>query len=90
MTVLFSDAAPCIICKIKKKNKREEFEGSTSFRSLHRILHQEALCANSLKIIRIMGADKNCEFYPRKCPSRDTVAIQLENKTARLYNLHRA
>jgi hypothetical protein len=32
----------------------KEFEGKTSFFSLHRILHQEALCAKSLKMSHVI------------------------------------
>jgi hypothetical protein len=32
----------------------KEFEGTTSFRSLHCILHQQALCAKSLKMNHVI------------------------------------
>jgi hypothetical protein len=48
MVGFFSDGAPAMISKSK------EFEGTTSFFSLHCILHQEALCAESLKMTHVM------------------------------------
>jgi hypothetical protein len=46
----------------------KEFEGTTSFRSLHCVLHQQALCAKSLKMNHVMDSYKNCKFYSCKCP----------------------
>jgi hypothetical protein len=39
----------------KLRNKMKDFEGTTSFHSLHCILHQQALCAKSLKMNHVMG-----------------------------------
>jgi hypothetical protein len=59
MVGFVSDGAPAMIgtsngvaAKLKKRMK--EFEGTTSFFSLHCILHQEALCAKSLKMTHVM------------------------------------
>jgi hypothetical protein len=54
-----SDGSPAMSGKsngvaAKLKKVMKEFEGTTSFFSLHRILHQEALCARSLKMTDVM------------------------------------
>jgi hypothetical protein len=59
MVGFVSDGAPAMIGKnngvaAKLRNKMKEFRRTTSFRSLHCILHQQALCAKSLKINHVM------------------------------------
>jgi hypothetical protein len=59
MVGFVSDSAPAMTGKnngvaAKLKNKKKEFEGTTSFRSLHCILHQHAMCAKSLKMNHVM------------------------------------
>jgi hypothetical protein len=60
MVGFVSDGAPAIIGKNNgvaaklKKNKMKEFEGTTCFRSLHCILHQQALCAKNLRMNHVM------------------------------------
>jgi hypothetical protein len=61
MVRFVSNGAPAMIgtsngvaAKLKKK-RMKEFEGKTSFFSLHCILHQEALCAKGLKMTHVMG-----------------------------------
>jgi hypothetical protein len=46
----------------------KELEGMASFCSLHCILHQQALCAKSLKMNHVMDAVIKTEFYLCKCP----------------------
>jgi hypothetical protein len=59
MVGFVSDGAPAMIGKsngvaAKLKKRMKEFEGKTSFFGLHSILHQERLCAKSLKMTHIM------------------------------------
>jgi hypothetical protein len=54
-----SDGALAVIGKnngvaAKLKKKMKEFEGTTSFRSLHCILHQQELCAKCLEMNHVM------------------------------------
>jgi hypothetical protein len=60
MAGFVSDGAPAMIGKNNnvaaklKKNKAKEFEGTTYFRSLHCILHQQELCAKYLEMNHVM------------------------------------
>jgi hypothetical protein len=68
-----SDEAPAMIGKsdgvaAKLKEIMKEFEGKTSFFHLHCILYQEALCAKSFKMTRVMDTVVKTEFYSCKCP----------------------
>jgi hypothetical protein len=61
MVGFVSDGAPAMIGKsngvaARLRKGMKEFKGKISFFSLHYILHQEALCAKSLKMTHVIDA----------------------------------
>jgi hypothetical protein len=78
-----SEGAPAMIGKSKgvaaklKEKKMKEFEGKTSSFSLHCILHQEALCAQSFKMIDVMDTVVKTVNFIRACAlnHREFVAL---------------
>jgi hypothetical protein len=86
MVGFVSDGAPAMIGKsngVQQNKKIKEFEGKTYFFCRHCILHQEALCAKSLKMTHVMGTVVKTVNFIRACAlnHREFVALLGETES---------